>query len=58
MFGDYCSGRLAALEVRDRTVVRDLTLGQVDQLVAVRQGPDGELWAISIGGQVTRIAAA
>ena len=58
VFGDYCSGRLAALEVRDRTVVRDLTLGQLDQLVAVRQGPDGELWAISIGGQVTRIAAA
>ncbi|MFN8021851.1 MAG: PQQ-dependent sugar dehydrogenase [Acidimicrobiales bacterium] len=57
VFGDYCSGRLAGLQVQDRTVVRDLTLGRLDQLVAVRQGPDGELWAISIGGQVTRIAA-
>lgn len=55
VYGDYCSGELTALQITDRTVARSLVLGRQDENVAVRVGPDGELWAISIGGQVARL---
>lgn len=57
VYGDYCSGELTALQIDDRTVVRPLLVAQQDQNVAVSVGPDGELWAVSIGGQVARIVA-
>jgi glucose/arabinose dehydrogenase len=57
VFGDYCSGELTALQIDGRTVVRSLLIGQQPQNVAVTVGPDGELWAVSIGGEVARIVA-
>lgn len=57
VFGDYCSGELTALQVDGRSVVRSLLVGEQAQNVAITVGPDGELWAVSIGGQVARIVA-
>jgi glucose/arabinose dehydrogenase len=58
VFGDYCNGLIQALRVEDRVVTRVLPLATQGQNAAIRVGPDGELWAISIGGDVSRIIAA
>lgn len=57
VWGDYCSGQLQALRVQDRAVAQVLPLAVQSQNTAIRVGPDGELWAISIGGEVARIVA-
>jgi glucose/arabinose dehydrogenase len=53
--GDFCSGNLFAIFVADRTVVRSAEIGQLDSIAAVREGPDGELYVVSIAGTVARI---
>lgn len=75
VFGDYCSGRLRALDtttvsaaVSDTSSgtaagtasgdVRVIELGQLPGLAAVSPGPDGELYAVSNAGTVTRLTAA
>ncbi len=55
VWGDYCSGQIQGLRVQDRGVVQVLPLAVQGQNSAIRVGPDGELWAISIGGDVARI---
>ncbi|MEZ5251097.1 MAG: PQQ-dependent sugar dehydrogenase [Ilumatobacteraceae bacterium] len=55
VYGDYCSGELWGLEIVDRGLGRVLPLAQQPEVVAVRVGPDGELWVVSIGGQIARI---
>lgn len=55
VWGDYCSGQIEGLRVQDRAVVQVLPLSIQGQNTAIRVGPDGELWAISIGGEVARI---
>ncbi len=55
VWGDYCSGQIQGLRVQDRAVVQVLPLAIQGQNTAIRVGPDGELWAISIGGEVARI---
>jgi glucose/arabinose dehydrogenase len=51
LFGDYCSGKVWALEVlSDGTAGEVREIGNVPQLVAVVAAPDGELWVLSLGG--------
>ncbi len=57
VWGDYCSGQIQGLRVQDRAVVQVLPLAIQGQNTAIRVGPDGELWAISIGGEVARIVS-
>jgi glucose/arabinose dehydrogenase len=57
VWGDYCSGQIQGLRVQDRAVAQVLPLAQQAQNTAIRVGPDGELWAISIGGEIARIVA-
>jgi glucose/arabinose dehydrogenase len=57
VWGDYCSGQIQGLRVQDRALAQVLPLAVQPQNTAIRVGPDGELWAISIGGEVARIAA-
>lgn len=57
VFGDYCESSLWALSIVDDTVVfRDLGVA-VRDLVGVTTDPDGELLALSLGGDVTRVVA-
>ncbi len=56
VFADFCSGYVFGLRIADRTVAASLTLGQVSSAAAVRSGPDGELYVVSIEGPVSRIA--
>ncbi len=57
VYGDYCSGELTGVRLDGRDVAQVLLLGRQPQNVAVRVGPDGELWAVSIGGEVARLVA-
>ena len=58
VFGDYCSGNLYALRTENRALAATLTLGEAPSISAVRAGPDGELYVLSLDGEVARIVAA
>lgn len=58
VYGDYCSGRVSGLRLDGGAVVQELDLGSIDDAVAVKPGPDGELYAISLSQGVFRIAPA
>jgi glucose/arabinose dehydrogenase len=58
VFADYCSGIVSALQVRDRVLVKALPLTQMPSVTAVRAGPDGELYVLSIDGTVALIIGA
>ncbi len=55
VYGDYCSGRLWAL---DRAGERNLLLlTGLPGITAVRTGPDGEIYVLQRGGNVSRLTA-
>jgi glucose/arabinose dehydrogenase len=58
VYSDYCSGQVRALQIDGRTAAAEVTLGSSSQVSAVREGPDGELYVLSLTGVVLRIAAA
>jgi glucose/arabinose dehydrogenase len=59
VFGDFCSGRVWALPVGpDRTVGEPVEIGRVGNVVAVAEGPDKELWVLSLVGEVFPIVSA
>lgn len=66
VFGDFCSGRMWALDttsvgIADGAVTGSPVLvdaGNVPGIVAVREGPDGDLYAISLNGPMLRLARA
>ena len=47
VFADYCSGQVRALQIADRAEVKQVALGTVSSVVAVNEGPDGELYVLS-----------
>ena len=55
VFADFCSGIVTGLRIADRAVAASLTLGEVPSAAAVRSGPDGELYVVSIEGPVSRL---
>ena len=63
VFGDFCSGRIWALDttsvgISDSTVVgepRIVEIAEAPQLSAVREGPDGDLYAMGLDGRMVRI---
>jgi len=55
VFADFCSGYVTGLRIADRAVAASLTLGQMPSAAAVRGGPDGELYVVSIEGPISRI---
>jgi glucose/arabinose dehydrogenase len=58
VFGDYCSGKVWALEVLPDGNTGELKeIGNVPQLVAVVAAPDGELWVLSLGGALHPVIA-
>jgi glucose/arabinose dehydrogenase len=57
VFGDYCNGQLIGLKIVDRAVTDSILLGSQPANAAVRVGPDGELYAISLDGDISRIVA-
>jgi glucose/arabinose dehydrogenase len=58
VFGDYCSGNLYAIETTDRVLTGSLLLGNQPGITAVRAGPDGELYVLSLDGTISRVVAA
>lgn len=61
VFGDYCSGEILAIDsaATDEEVADGLevaALGRLDALVAITTGADGELYAISVTGTVSRLS--
>jgi glucose/arabinose dehydrogenase len=59
VYGDYCSGDLWALEVLGEgaamTPGRQVELGNVPSLAEVVEGPQGEVYAVSLSGTVLRL---
>lgn len=59
VFGDYCSGRVWALETNAAGQAgRIIELGRVPNVVTISPDADGELLAVSVAGPVHRIQAA
>lgn len=60
VFTDFCDGRVRAIEVeRDRSAGRKvLADGQVNNPVSIRTGSAGELYVVSILGEIVRIEPA
>ena len=57
VYSDYCSGQVRALQIADRAVTRELTLAQSSQVSAVTEGPDGELYVLSLDGTVSLLSS-
>ena len=59
LFSDYCSGLITALRATDGEVTGEVALGQLSNVSAICDGPDEELYVLSLGdGTVHRIDAA
>lgn len=59
VFGDFCSGKVWALEVLDDgTAGEVMEIGNVPSLTAVAAGPDGELWTLALDGTLRPILPA
>ena len=57
VFGDYCSGQIWGLDTTaPATEPRVVEITELPTLVAIAEGPDGELYAVSNGGTVARLA--
>ena len=56
VFGDYCSGQIWALDpTAPPNEPRVVEIAQLSTLVAIAEGPDGELYAVSNGGTVAQL---
>lgn len=56
LFGDYCTGQIFGFDTQlDVSDVELIELAQVDALVAIAAGPDGELYAASVAGPVFKL---
>jgi glucose/arabinose dehydrogenase len=59
VYGDYCSGDLWAVEVLGEGAAmapgRQVELGNVPSLAEVVEGPQGEVYAVSLSGTVLRL---
>ena len=58
VFADYCSGQVRALQIADHAEVKQVPLGTIASVVAVNEGPDGELYVVSGHGQIYSVTAA
>ena len=58
VFADYCSGQVRALKIADHAEVKQVGLGTVANVVSVNEGPDGELYVVSGGGQIYSVLPA
>ncbi len=59
VFSDYCSGRVRALPVGPGlTVGAPVDLEQLDRVVAVRADTAGEIWVVSIDGEIRQLTSA
>lgn len=56
VFGDYCTGSVWAIDPADPAPSR-IELAQVEALVAIAEGGDGELYAVSNNGPVLQLVA-
>jgi hypothetical protein len=59
VYGDYCSGEVWAIEVVGEGAAmaagRQVLLGELPSVTAIVDGPDGEAYALSAEGPVTRL---
>ena len=58
VFADYCSGAVSALRMNGQVLAEQVTLARGVSVGAVRSGPDGELYVVSLGGDISRLVAA
>ena len=57
VYGDYCTGEILAFDVDADEADREvLTIGQLEGVVAIATGPNGDLYAASAVGPVLRLS--
>jgi glucose/arabinose dehydrogenase len=57
VFGDFCRSTVWAISIVDEEVVFRELGGPVEQLVGITTDPDGELLALSLTGDISRVVA-
>jgi glucose/arabinose dehydrogenase len=55
VFADLCTGEVHALQIANRAVAKEVTLGKATNVDAVSEGPDGELYVLSHDGPIFAI---
>jgi glucose/arabinose dehydrogenase len=55
VFADFCSGLVTGLRLEGPSTPTALELARSTSVAAVREGPDGELYVVSIEGDVARV---
>ncbi len=58
VYADYCSGLLFGIKAEVKQLVGMVELGQSSEISAVREGPDGELYVLSLQGPITMVTPA
>jgi glucose/arabinose dehydrogenase len=56
VYGDYCSSQVRALKVEGTTVTKELVIGEASSVSAVSEGPDGELYVVSLNGPIYAVS--
>ena len=58
LFADYCSGRVFAIDAASDGPVAPMTVGDAEgRIAAFGEDADGELYAMALGGEISRITA-
>jgi glucose/arabinose dehydrogenase len=59
LFGDYCSGRIFAIDSAASDLVAPVQVGSADgNISAFGEDADGELYVLTLGGAISRVVAA
>ncbi|HEY0519026.1 MAG TPA: PQQ-dependent sugar dehydrogenase, partial [Ilumatobacteraceae bacterium] len=58
VFADYCSGQVRALQIVDRAVAKQVTLAKTDNVTAISEGPNGELFVVTGPGPIYAVSPA
>jgi hypothetical protein len=55
VYADYCSGEVRALQIVDRAVAKEVSLGTGSSVTAISEGPNGELYVVTGDGPIYAI---
>ena len=57
VFGDYCSSEVRALKIEGTAVTNEVVIGEASGVSAVSEGPDGELYVVTLNGPIYAVTA-
>lgn len=57
VFSDYCRSTIRAVQITDQAAGRVVDLGESSQVAGISQGPDGELYVLSLEDGLVKLVA-